>query len=234
MQTPSEIHADHRQRLKDRFLKNPDSLSKHELVELLLFYAIPRKNVNPEAHRLMEEFGSLDKILRADPDELLAVEGIGPNAAAFIKVVGKIVEEVGKETGESMKFYSFETAKDLLSRFFAPYDYEVFCAFLLAQSGKVLKRVTFTDRDADCVTFTATELTKHIAAVKPHAVVIAHNHPDEVARPSVADDLSTEKMYVLLSLSGVKLYDHVIVGENGFYSYRASGRLDEIIEKAPY
>ena len=65
-------------------------------------------------------------------------------------------------------------------------------------------------------------------------MVIAHNHPDETARPSVSDDLSTEKMYVLLSLSGVKLYDHVIIGENSFYSYRATGRLDEIIEKAPY
>jgi len=62
------VHENHRQRIKERFLKSPESLNKHELLELLLFYAIPRRNVNPDAHRLIDKFGTINGVLNASPE----------------------------------------------------------------------------------------------------------------------------------------------------------------------
>lgn len=105
------IHEDHRSRMRQRFHDSPDSLAKHELVELLLFYAIPRRNVNDEAHRLIDKYGSVSQILHADIDSLSDVEGIGNGAATFLSLIGKIIDTINKEQEESVVLFNFENAK---------------------------------------------------------------------------------------------------------------------------
>lgn len=229
--TKENLHENHRQRLKDRFNANPESLNKHEILELMLFYAIPRKNVNPLAHRLLDKFGSLSAVLSASPDELCSVEGVGEATASFLSVLGKILNIVEEEELVSdIKLYNLETVKKYLFKFFAGFDKEVFFAFFLSKTDKIIAKVSYTSDRVDEINFLLSELTKSFATIKPHAVVIAHNHPSGNPTPSKKDDSATEKMYLMFSLSGVKLYDHVIVAENKIYSYSSDGRLAKIAE----
>ena len=89
MEKVSSLHEGHRQRLRERFLRDPESLAEHELLELALFYAIPRRDTNDIAHSLIEQFGSLSGVLEADIELLKTVSGIHNGAAAFLRVLGE-------------------------------------------------------------------------------------------------------------------------------------------------
>lgn len=83
------LHDGHRQRMRQQFLSHgPQSMADHELLELALFYAIPRRDTNETAHRLLEQFGSLDRVLTAPEQELEQVEGVGQNAAVLLRLIG--------------------------------------------------------------------------------------------------------------------------------------------------
>ena len=225
------LHENHRQRLKDRFSQNPDSLNKHELLELILFYSIPRKNVNPLAHRLLDKFGSVSNVLSASEEDLLAVEEVGKSTASFLTSLGKIIKTVeSEESEEDLKIYNLSSVKKYLIKFFKGYDREVFLALFLSKNNKILAKVSYVSEKVDEINFLLSEFSRSFATLKPHAVVIAHNHPSGNATPSKKDDSSTEKMYLMFSLSGVKFYDHVIVADSEVYSYSADGRLDKIIK----
>lgn len=227
--TRDNVHENHRQRLRDKFLTNPSSLNKHEILELLLFYAIPRKNVNPLAHLLIDKFGSLNGVLSANADELLAIEGMGKSTASFLTTIGKLIEEISEEEiQDGLKFFNLENVKKYLIKFFANYDKEVFYAFFLSKNNKVIAKASYTSDKVDEINFLLSEFSRSFANIKPYAVVVAHNHPSGNPEPSPKDDSATEKMYLMFSLSGVKLYDHVIIARNKFYSYSADGRLDQI------
>ncbi|MBQ8726011.1 MAG: RadC family protein [Clostridia bacterium] len=227
--TKENVHENHRQRLKDRFLKNPNSLNKHELLELLLFYSIPRKNVNPLAHKLLDKFGSVNAVLTADTNELLTVDGVGDNTAVYLSLLGKILDVTTEEDLENdLRIYNLESVKKYLFKFFASYDKEVFFAFFLSKTNKVIAKVSYTSDRVDEINFLLSEFSRSFANIKPHAVVVAHNHPSGNPSPSSKDDSSTEKMYLMFSLSGVKFYDHVIIAGNKLYSYSSDGRLDKI------
>ncbi|MBR2337272.1 MAG: RadC family protein [Clostridia bacterium] len=229
--TKENVHEHHRQRLRDKFLANPSSLNKHEILELLLFYAIPRKNVNPLAHLLIDKFGSLTAVFNADTNELLAVEGMGQSTAAYISTLGKILELTSEEEiQDGLKLFNLENVKKYLIKFFANYDKEVFYAFFLSKTERVIAKVSYTSDRVDEINFLLSEFSRSFASVKPYAVVVAHNHPSGNAEPSKKDDSATEKMYLMFALNGVILYDHVIIAGNRIYSYSSDGRLDKIAE----
>lgn len=227
----NNVHENHRQRLRDKFLTNPNSLNKHEILELLLFYAIPRKNVNPLAHVLLDKFGSISSVFNADANELKSVEGMGDSTTAFITILGKLLQVVAEEEiQDDVKLFNLENVKKYLIKFFSNYDKEVFYAFFLSKTEKVIAKVSYTSDKVDEINFLLSEFSRSFAHIKPHAVVIAHNHPSGNPEPSKKDDSATEKMYLMFSLNGVQLYDHVIVAGNKFYSYNSDGRLSKIAE----
>ena len=227
--TKENVHENHRQRLREKFLKNPDALNKHELLELLLFYAIPRKNVNPLAHLLLDKFGSVNGVLSASANELMTVDGMGESTSAYITTLGKLLEVVSEEEiQEGLKLFNLENVKKYLVKFFSNYDKEVFYAFFLSKTEKVIAKVSYTSDKVDEINFLLSEFSRSFASIKPYAVVVAHNHPSGNPEPSKKDDSATEKMYLMFSLNGVKLYDHVIVAGNKIYSYNSDGRLAQI------
>ena len=229
--TKENVHENHRQRLRDKFLANPNSLNKHEILELLLFYAIPRKNVNPLAHQLIDKFGSINGVLTASANELLTVDGMGKSTASFITTLGKLMETVAEEElQEGLKFFNLENVKKYLIKFFSNYDKEVFYAFFLSKTDKVIAKASYTSDKVDEINFLLSEFSRSFANIKPYAVVVAHNHPSGNPEPSPKDDSATEKMYLMFSLSGVKLYDHIIIARNKIYSYNSDGRLAQIAQ----
>lgn len=226
----NEIHKNHRQRLRKRLFTNPDSLSKYELLELLLFFAVPRRNVNPDAHRLLNKYGSLKNILHANAEDLAQVDGIGEIAAAYLSALGKALDVIEVEKQDDTKIYSFENVKSYFIRMIGSQPTESFCAVYLAKNGRILLREVYTCNKSDSVEIDVAPFMRAFALVKPHAVVVAHNHPSGNVNPSPEDDSATEKMAMLFSLSNVKLYDHIIVGSSDVFSYRMDGRIDKIIQ----
>ena len=220
-----DLHKAHRARMRERFLESPDSFTKHELLEFLLYQAIPRRNVNSEAHKLIAKYGSINEVLHADPTDLAEVDGIGVAAATFLAAVGRAVDIVNEEKQDETKIYSLDSVKEYLVNSMGGLTEEV-----VSKSNRIIKRETYTDNDEGKVSVSLAPFTRAFANLKPYAVVVAHNHPSGIAKPSKADDSATEKMFLLFSLANVKLYDHIIVTADGVYSYRLDGRLSAIEE----
>lgn len=228
MSEKENLHAGHRKRIVDRFNRNPDGTSSHELLEIFLFPFIPRKNTNDIAHRLLKTFGSLKNIFSASVKELMSVDGIGISTATNIVVSGKLFnllyEEMIAET-RPIVWRNYGLDKNQLIQYFDNLSNEVFLLVLLDKSHKEITRIVFDDNQRIRVSADVPELTKAIAVNKPYAVLIAHNHPSGNSLPSRDDDTATAKIYMICNIHGVEFADHVIVGKNSSFSYRGSGRL---------
>lgn len=227
-----DIHKEHRKRLRERFDKDPGGFTKHELLELLLFYAIPRRNVNPVAHKLLAKYGSVKNVLHADGKDLAEVDGIGESAATYLNLIGKLLDVVADEKQDETKIYRFDDIKIYLLNLFKAATAEQFCAIYLSKNERILFKEVYTDNDKNGVSVDMIPFSRSFSNVKPYAVVIAHNHPSGNPAPSVRDDTATEKLAMLFSLNNVRLYDYLIVGATDVFSYRMDGRLDKIIRSA--
>ena len=225
------IHAGHRKRLIEKFLKDSDALSDHELLEILLFYAIPRKNTNETAHKLISAFGSLDKVFKANKTELMAVGGVGEKVAVQVMLVGSIFKAVATGKKETLHIGNHYEFTNYLSSVFKNEKAEKFVLLLLKKNYEVISQYWFTDDNTETVSASMTDLAQLIIANKPYRILLAHNHPSGDCLPSENDDKATARIYMLCSMCGMKLDDHVIVGEK-FYSYRSEDRLKMIAEKA--
>lgn len=223
------MHEGHRKRLWEK-LRSGDNLFEHELLEILLFNAYPRKNVNPVAHALLERFSSISEVINADVEELTQVEGVGENVALYLKCIGECMRlknncdsfAVIKNTGELKEFVS--------ARMRGRAD-EVLEFYLMDKAGRVRRICTYTDNDPARVNIRPEEIVKMISIYRPHGVYMAHNHTDSPAVPSSADDDVTKKVQVICNLNNVRFYDHCIYAPDGIYSYFLTNRLDEIAEK---
>lgn len=213
-------------------LNSPDSLEPHEVLEVLLFYCIPRKNVNEVAHELLKRNnGSLKNVLQADMQVLAGIKGIGENTACFLKTLNKVYELVRQEEGAVDKITCPYDAKREVQKIFDNATKELFAIIYLSKGGTILGKTVLTSNKQDCVNLDLNEIGRQIFIHKPQTVLIAHNHMSENVQPSRADDEATKKIGALLSLSGVGFYDHLIFGINTCYSYHAEGRLDELLSQ---
>lgn len=177
-----DIHKEHRKRLRERFDKDPGGFTKHELLELLLFYAIPRRNVNPVAHKLLAKYGSVKNVLRADGKDLAEVDGIGESAATYLNLIGKLLDVVADEKQDETKIYRFDDIKIYLLNLFKAATAEQFCAIYLSKNERILFKEVYTDNDKNGVSVDMIPFSRSFSNVKPYAVVIAHNHPSGIPR----------------------------------------------------
>ena len=222
------MHEGHRKRIMDRLKSGPDSLQDHEVLEILLFNALPRVNTNPIAHDLIKSFGNLSGVFSASVEQLCAVHGVGPSAAEYIRCIGMCFERVRAYTEELPRYFNVYTYTQYLEKTMRDVPYEVLQIFCVDKNGKVFFRKSFDNENDRSVIVEPTEISRILVAQEPHAVVVAHNHPNEVSRPSTADDGFTAQVQVLCSANNVKLYDHIIIGTDGAYSYYLAGRMDDI------
>lgn len=223
------MHEGHRERLISKLNSANTSLSDHEILEILLFYAIPRKNVNELAHRLLDSFGSLQEVFNQPYDSLISIEGIGHKTATFFITLGEIMQRVDKNDKKPQVIFSYDGCKQLLIDSFRGATEEKFVAFFLDKKGQIIFRKIFCSHSENMVNFNLSELLKGVLAKKPHSVVVCHNHLSHSPRPSYADDVATGKIYLSLKLNGIILHDHIIVADNQTFSYHASDRMIDII-----
>lgn len=225
------IHNGHRVRLREKFIKHGDSFSDHELLELLLTYAVPRVDTNVTAHKLIDAFGSLQAVINAEPKVISTVDGVGESTAYFLNLVGKISNSTRDYKPKKNKFATLDDAKKYLAEEFTRYDYEAFFVIYLTARDKVIKIDKIDGDDKSGVSINAQSLLQGLIINKPAAIILAHNHFTEFPYPSKDDDETTAKIYLMASFNKVMLYDHLIFGKKSCFSYFYDNRLQDIKNK---
>lgn len=220
-------HKGHRQRMKTRFLEHgADSLDDHQLLELLLFFALPRVDTNPLAHELLERFGSIDAVLDASPDELKSVPGLGGNAAALLKLIPAVGRRylTAKNSVGSILASTEEAGRFLLPRFLGRRDETVMLVCLDTKMKAVSCR-TIASGDVSAAHISVRKVVEQALAQNAPFVLLAHNHVNGLALPSAEDVATTRRLEEALALVGVTLVDHIIVAGDDFVSLRENGVL---------
>ncbi len=222
------LHAGHRERLMEKFNKNPELLSDHEILEAILFILIPRVDTNPIAHRLIRMFGSLSAVFNAPPNELCAVTGVGLSTANKIHLLGKTYERISREKIKEKKINSKSALiENVISRFYNLKKERCVIYLINARYG-ILHSLNYEGGEKSRVVAEPKEVLSAIGAHKPTYLLIVHNHPSGSLTPSVVDDYTTANLIKLCELLDVKVIDHLIVAGKEYYSYATSGHLDEI------
>ena len=223
------VHDGHRQRKRSQFLENGlDAFQEHEVLELLLYYAIPRKDTNPIAHALLKKFGSLDAVFAAPVEELMRVEGVGENAAALIRLIQPLYRRIRiSATEEETILNSVEKAGEFFVGRFAGERTESMYQACLDAKGKLLNVQRLSAGDVNFVHADIRSIVQNALLCRASAVILAHNHPSGVALPSDADNAVTLQVHRVLQSVGVTLFDHIIVADDDFVSLRQNGLLLE-------
>ena len=219
------IHDGHRQRLRERFLREGlDNFDELQVLELLLFYCVPRQDTNPMAHALLERFGSLAQVLEADPAELRKVPGIGDNAATFLALVMSASRyyQVNKASSAVILPTIEQCGKYLLHRFHGRRNETVFLLCLDAKC-KVLCCKEVGEGSVNAASISIREVVQTALSCNATSVVLAHNHPSGVALPSQEDIATTRRIYAALNAVEVHLVDHIVVADGDYVSMVQSG-----------
>lgn len=211
-----------------RFETGSEFFQDHELLEVLLFNAIPRGNTNPIAHALIKSFGSLAGVFKASIKELMLVQGIGEKTAEYLHCLGLCFDRITPAPKGMPQYFTPKAFCDFLEEEYAGKPKEVLEIFCLNKVERLLFRKEFSIGKKDEVSIDPREVSALLLVMKPHTIVVAHNHPNGSRNPSPQDDVFTKRLYMLCFMNNVRLGDHVIVGQDGSFSYHATGRLDKI------
>lgn len=221
------LHQGHRKRVKDRFIKEGlENFNEHQILELLLFFSIPRKDTNEIAHKLINEYGSISRVFDADFNNLLLEEGITENSACLLKLISEVSKFYLKNKwGEKPKLTSTTASGNYAKDLFINVKYERFYLICLNNQNQVVFDATISDGTIDeAVIYTrkvVEEALKHGAS----KVILAHNHPGESTKPSKGDILVTKRIKEALNTIDILVLDHIIVGGDNYFSFTQEGIL---------
>lgn len=221
------IHQGHRARLKQRFAEHGERVfDDHQLLELMLFYAVPQGDVNPLAHRLINRFGSFAAVLDAKPEELQKVSGVGAHTALFLSMFPQVLRRymASKSDSEELISSSTDAGEFLLPYFFGTRNETVFLLCLDAK-GKVLSCRFLAEGSLDRVGLNSRQVVETALEDRASSVILAHNHISGLATPSEADVSLTLALRPLLRSLGIHLLDHLIIADGDFVSMAQSGLL---------
>lgn len=219
----------HRARLMKKAKREP--LSDAELLELLLFYAVPRRNTSDIAHEILGISGSIQEALRTPPEKLKRINGVGENVALFIKCLHDLCTRCEVEAPKRQPLTVKVTYAEfwtLLDGIYRHETKEVVDVYLLDSTSKIFACQRLAEGEVSSVEFTANALAKIIIDDSPAGLFIVHNHPHGTTKPSKADKQVTKKCQLLCSLHNVMFCDHIIYARGQIYSYYESGKMQPI------
>ena len=218
------LHDGHRQRLIQRFLEEDlDGFEPHNVLELLLFYAIPRKDTNELAHVLIDTFGSLKGVMDAPYEELLKISGIGPNAAALIKMMPSLTRLYYSNTECGVTLDTSEKSGEYFLPYFIGQTEEVVRLACLDAGGKVISNQILHRGSANAAEVNIRKIVNIALRNNAMGVILAHNHPGGLPLPSEEDVATTKSIREALMPMGILLMDHIIVAGQDYVSMARSG-----------
>lgn len=219
------VHKDHRKRMRKKFCEHGfDGFAEHEILEVLLYYSIPRQNTNPMAHKILDKYKTLANVFDAPTDELMRETGVSEVTATLLSMVPKLsrVYETSKwqrndclRDTDSLGKYAVSMFGDKLNEEFA-----LICLDAnrcVHWSGTIIKGTI--DRTEAYPRIVVGEAIKH----KATKLVFAHNHPNGTLAASVADKEATDVLIDVLKGIGIEVLDHIIVSGTRYFSMKESG-----------
>ncbi|MER2080581.1 MAG: JAB domain-containing protein [Ruminococcus sp.] len=216
-------HSGHRERLRKRFIENGlDGFEDHQALELFLFYAIPRKDTNPLAHRLLERYRTICCVCDAPIDELQRDFGLSENAAALLKLLPEMSRLYNESRLQENNAIDLETLGDIVKQKFIGRTSEVVVLVLGDAKGKMVYFDVIAKGSVSSSDFPVRKIVELAIRHNAKIAFIAHNHPSGSALPSQTDLTTTKLIAQVLRNVGVRLLDHYIVADGDYISLRES------------
>lgn len=223
---PGGLHSGHRERLKKRFLETGfTGFNEHQIVELLLFYAYPRVDTNDKAHELINKFGSIAGILDASYEELTNNNLLTESAATLIKLILCTIPLYCDSKNSETTYDNMEKLKALFEPYFIGLDHEEFRVACFDSQLRLNACATINKGGPTGSYVDMRKLTETVLGSKATSIAIAHNHPKAPPVPSPEDLQVTKLIDTTMNNIGIKLLDHIIVGENRSISMREMGHI---------
>lgn len=215
------LHANHRERVRKRYLsEGAKAFPDHNLLEMLLFFSIPREDTNEIAHLLLKEFGSFSGVFDASYEDLQKVKGIGPNSAILIKLITDVARRYMVDSAdEKQSIMSTKDAVEYLRSRFIGLEYEM--AILLCLDGKgCVKRIAeYTSKSSTGILLDISKVVSDTLNCDAQGIVLAHNHVQGFAAPSREDEELTRQIAKTLENLDIPVCDHIIFSKEDVFSF---------------
>ena len=220
------VHDGHRQRKKEQFLQRGlEGFADHEVLELLLYYAIPRRDTNEIAHRLLEQFGTLRGVFAATGEELQQVDGVGEGVALFLTLLPAVGRRALLTEEKDVILNSVEAVGAYFIRLLDGERREVLYQVCLDAKGKMLSYSRLASGTVSVAPVSVRDVVENALRCDASRVILGHNHPSGVALPSEEDRQITLQIQQALATMSISLVDHIIVADGDFVSMAASGEI---------
>lgn len=214
----SNLHDGHRARMREKYLKfGADAFSDHELIEMLLYYSVPRTNTNNTAHLLLDRFDSVEKLLSADIPSLQSVDGVGERSAMLVSLAGALNKRSKKKKASSkMRFSNLESVGNFFAERFSGSTKEIVAAMYLDNKMHLIDVSTIAEGSIGEAAFAPSKIVRNAIIKDASAVILAHNHPGGVAVASLSDRNISIVLETSLAAVEIPLIEHLIITEVGY------------------
>lgn len=221
-----KLHAGHRKRLKEQFtFDGGKSMSDFTFLEMILFYALPQGDTNPLAHRLIDRFGSFDKVLEASKKELLEVSGVGEHTASFLTTFLPVFSRyLKRRSGESFEYTDLDKIREFVTGEYLTAETEKAMLMHFDSKGFFTNCFFLGSGDISHIEIDNREIASSVVRDKAVYSILVHNHPSGIVSPSTEDLLGVEKISSFLKMLSVTLVDNIIVTKNDFLAFSQNKR----------
>ena len=200
-----------------------DGFAEHEILEMLLFYVLPRRDTNALAHELINKFGSVKGVLSASEEELTHDGALSANAAVSLRFFGLLTAYAAREDCGGIDVRDYNRMLEYVGGFFINENKEKFKVFCINSACRVQSVFDAAAGGQGSVTLNFKDLTRIVLNSGCDVIILAHNHPDAPNTPSQEDIAMTRKLITYLSMLDITVLDHYIIGRNGIMSMRSCG-----------
>jgi DNA repair protein RadC len=221
----ADYNRGHRRRLNEKFLNSGiETLHEYEALELLLTYVIRRQDVKRRAKALLEKFASIKGVLDAETDDLKQIEGIGDRSAVLFRLVKETAALYLKQKAKEKKQVTCTTELlDFCRTVMGGKKDEEFCVIYLDVQNQIIEFETVQKGVVNQAVVYPRQVLESALKKKASAIILAHNHPSGHVRPSDADIRLTKTIQETAKVLDILVHDHIIIGENRFFSFREEG-----------